>query len=91
MRTWEVVARLGADKHKESGLAREDNGTRGLHGDIYIKFPETGCMWVRQSGRYVTGWTYYGDYFAAHFTGFIDRLRIRKAVRAWLARQGTAP
>lgn len=84
MKAWEVVARLNADEHPESGVVRKmPEGLRT--GEIFVKFQESGCMWVRPRGDFVSGWSYYGRYDHWSF-GFFDRLRIRKAVRAWLAR-----
>lgn len=57
--------------------------------ELFVDLPGRACMWVQFDGRRVTGWSDHGAYFAKTY-GLFSRLKIRRAVRAWLARQEPA-
>lgn len=77
----QVCKALRADRDPRSGFVRET-------GRLGVAFPaetwlETAGFWVRDNGRYVSGWRE-GKHFARRF-GPVAAWRIRRAVRAWRA------
>lgn len=82
MKAYEVIAALDRDAHPRSALVGP-----GGDGEVFVQFEGRGCMWVRPTGRYVSGWTPHGQHHWREF-GLINRLRIRAALRRWAARRG---
>lgn len=85
MRAREVIARLDADQHEESGRVIAHRPSFDTDDAVFVKFPGRGSMWVPLDGRRVSGWTDHGGYTWRSFC-LINRLRIRAALRRWAAR-----
>lgn len=80
----EVCAALDADQNPASGWVKwtVDPGALAMPREIWL---EDRAIWVRTSGRVVTGWQ--DGHFVATWFGPIRAFRIRRAVRRWAARR----
>jgi hypothetical protein len=75
-----VVRALKEDRSPKSDWLRH-SGLMVLPQEACLDRPD-GWLWVRASGRWVSGWWSKDDYVSCHF-GLIDAWRIRRAVTRW--------
>lgn len=94
MKASRIIRALDADNHPESGRCRFTNtGKLTEPHEIFVKNKAGESFWIREHGRYVSGWRvsqrgpYSHEHFGRNYNRF-DAWLIRRAVRRWLVRNG---
>jgi hypothetical protein len=79
-----VIASLDGDTDPHSGRVRQyPTGERATPPEIYVRVRDDAWFWVKENGRYVSG---FRDVYTYSRFNALDAWRIRRAVRRWLAR-----